>query len=154
MINHRRTMTRERMENMEKKEVKLVFENTFNGELIAPKTSINVGSSVGTVAPYDMLLGALGSCLYATFLDIMRKKRIQFDHAEMVITGEKREEIPTTLKWVHVEISVFAPDKEVGVERSFQLATEYCSIYQTISHVAEMSYAVNILPKTDDESMC
>ena len=139
---------------MEKKEVKLVFENTFNGELIAPKTSVNVGITPGTIAPYDMLLGALGSCLYATFLDIMRKKRIAFDHSEMVITGEKRDETPTTLKWVHVEMTVYAPEKEVGVERSFQLATEYCSIYQTISHVAEMSYAVTILPKTNDESLC
>jgi len=138
---------------MEKKEVKFIFENTFKGDLIAPKTTIKIGSEIGTIAPYDMLFGALGSCLYATFLDVMRKKRINFDHLEMTITGEKREEIPATLKWVHVVADVYAPDKEVGVERSFQLATEYCSIYHTISQVAEMSYEVNI-KKLEEEDFC
>ncbi len=130
---------------MDKKEVTLKFTNEFEGELIAPKSVIKIGSEDGTVAPYDMLLGALGSCLYSTFLDVMKKKRINFERFEMVITGEKRTEVPTTLKWVNVDARVYAPEKEIGVSESFRLATEYCSIYKTISHVAEMSYEISIL---------
>ncbi len=134
-----------RVKRMDYKEVKLEFTNRFEGDLIAPKAVVKIGGEEGMVAPYDMLLGALGSCLYSTFLDIMRKKRIGFEKLDMVITGEKRTEVPTTLKWVKVEANVFAPEKEIGVEQSFKLATEYCSIYQTISHVADMSFEVNIL---------
>ena len=130
---------------MDKKEVTLKFTNEFQGELIAPKSIVKIGSEDGTVAPYDMLLGALGSCLYSTFLDVMKKKRIKFERFEMVITGEKRTEVPTTLKWVNVDARVYAPEKENRVSESFRLATEYCSIYQTISHVAEMSYEIRIL---------
>ncbi len=130
---------------MEKKEVTLKFTDAFEGELIAPKAVVKVGSEEGTVAPYDMLLGALGSCLYSTFLDIMKKKRIGFERFEMHITGEKKAEVPMTLKWVNVVATVYAPEKENGINQSFQLATEYCSIYQTLSHVADMSYEIRIL---------
>ncbi len=129
---------------MDKKEVSLVFNNAFEGELIAPKGTVKIGSVEGTVAPYDMLLGALGSCLYSTFMDVMKKKRINYERFEMKITGEKRTEVPTTLKWVNVEACVYAPEKETGVDQAFRLATEYCSIYQTLSHVAEMSYEIKI----------
>lgn len=130
---------------MDKKEVTLKFTNAFEGDLIAPKSIVKIGSEEGTIAPYDMLLGALGSCLYSTFLDVMKKKRIEFERFEMVITGEKRTEVPTTLKWVNVDAVVYAPEKENGVSESFRLATEYCSIYSTLSHVAEMSYKIRIL---------
>ena len=129
---------------MDRKEVKLVFSNTFDGTLIAPKGEVSIGTTEGKVLPYDMLLGALGSCLYSTFMDGMKKKRIDFERFEMDITGEKRTEIPTTLKWVNVSATVYAPDKENGVSEAFRLATEYCSIYQTLSHVAEMTYEIKI----------
>jgi len=130
---------------MDKKEVTLKFTNAFEGDLIAPKSIVKIGSEEGTIAPYDMLLGALGSCLYSTFLDVMKKKRIEFERFEMVITGEKRTEVPTTLKWVNIDAVVYSPEKENGVSEAFRLATEYCSIYSTLSHVAEMSYKIRIL---------
>lgn len=130
---------------MEKKEIKLMFTNAFEGDMIAPKATIKIGGEKGMVAPYDMLFGALGSCLYSTFLDVMKKKRIGFERLEMVITGEKRSEIPMTLKWVKVEAKIYSPEKVNGVEQSFKLATEYCSIYHTIAQVAEMSYEIEII---------
>ncbi len=130
---------------MSLKEVTLKFTNEFSGELVAPKGIVKIGTEEGTVLPYDMLLGALGSCLYSTFLDIMNKKRVPYDRAEIHIVGEKRTEVPTTLKWVKVDFKIVNSEKEVGIEQAVKLATEYCSIYQTISHVADMSYTFSIV---------
>lgn len=127
---------------MDKKEVLLKFSNEFEGELIAPHGTALIGGEDTMLAPYDMLLGALGSCLYATFLDIAKKKRIGFERIEMLVTGEKRTEVPTTLKWVNIKFTIFNAEKELGLEQAAKLSTEYCSIYQTISHVADMSYEV------------
>lgn len=129
---------------MDYKKVQLNFSNTFEGTLVAPRGTVQIGAKEGTVAPYDMLLGALGSCMYSTFLDIMQKKRIGFERFEMIIDGEKRDEIPTTLKWVHVKAVIYGPEKEIGIDQAFKLCTEYCSIYQTLSHVAEMTYEITI----------
>ncbi len=128
---------------MSYKEVSLVFSQAFEGELIAPKARIPIGITEGTVAPYDMLYGALASCLYSTFLDVSLKKRIRYDAVEMVVSGEKRKEIPTTLEWVHIKARVINADKEQGLEQAFKLATEYCSIYETLSKVAKMTYELS-----------
>ena len=121
-------------------EVGLTFKDGFNGVLEAKNTSIQVGGTEGTAAPYDMLLGALGSCLYATFLDIAVKKRIEYDRVEIKIKGEKRTEVPMTLKEVDIEAVVYGSkaEKEKGLTQAFQLATRYCSVFQTVAKVAEM----------------
>jgi len=121
------------------------FTNDFKGELITSKAKAPIGSEEGTLAPYDMLFGALASCLYATFLSVAEKKRITFESASIEVTGEKREEVPATLKWVNVKITVKDASKEKGLTQAADLATQYCSIYQTIGHVAEMSWEIDFL---------
>ena len=119
------------------------FENGFNGELLLDEGSVKIGRTPGGAAPYDMLYGALASCLYETFLGILEKKRIEIEGTEIVVEGEKRTEVPTTLKTVHLTVTIRGTDKEDAVRKSFDLATKYCSVYQTISHVAEMSYELH-----------
>ena len=68
------------------------FENGFNGELLLDEGSVKIGRTPGGAAPYDMLYGALASCLYATFLGILEKKRIEIEGTEIVVEGEKRTE--------------------------------------------------------------
>ena len=119
------------------------FENGFNGELLLDEGSVKIGRTPGGAAPYDMLYGALASGLYATFLGILEKKRIEIEGTEIVVEGEKRTEVPTTLKTVHLTVTIRGTDKEDAVRKSFDLATKYCSVYQTISHVAEMSYELH-----------
>jgi hypothetical protein len=53
---------------MEEIDVKLRFGRAFKGELIAKKGSIPIGREEGNLAPYDMMLGALGACYYSTFV--------------------------------------------------------------------------------------
>lgn len=127
---------------MSERKVNVHFGNEFKGELVAPNGKAPIGAEEGTIAPYDMLFGGLASCLYATFLEIAQKKRIHFDHADFEVTGEKREEVPTTLKWVNVKVTIENAEKEKGLIKSMELATQYCSIYQTISKVADMTWDI------------
>lgn len=137
---------------MMQRKVDLKFTNAFEGELIAHNGNAKIGGEEGMLAPYDMLFGALASCLYSTFLDVAKKKRIGFERVEMEVTGEKRETIPTTLKWVNVSCVVFHAEKQKGLEQAFQLATEYCSIYQTLAHVAEMRYDIKFVGEAAEEA--
>lgn len=127
---------------MSKLEIPMRFENTFKGSFTSPE-GLEVAIGHGGVAPYDMLFAALGSCLHATFLGVMLKKRIAFDHVEMTVTGEKREAVPTHLSWVQVDVTIFGAEKTTGAEQAFELATAYCSIYYTLSQVADMRYVVH-----------
>jgi len=127
---------------MSKQHVTLTFEQAFKGTLSAERGSVAIGIEENTLAPYDMFLGALGSCLYATFLEIINKKRLTFENVNIAIDGVKREEVPTTLKTVEVKFTVTGASKTKGFEQALKLATEYCSVYQTIAKVADMSYSI------------
>jgi len=119
------------------------FEYAFKGVLKAKRGTVDIGIEEGTIEPYDMVFGALGSCLYSTFLDIAVKKKIVYEGLNMKISGEKRTEVPTTLKTVNVDVTVINAEKEKGLDQAMRLATEYCSVYQTLAHVAEMTYSLN-----------
>ncbi|HAE42392.1 MAG TPA: osmotically inducible protein OsmC [Clostridiales bacterium] len=128
--------------------VELNFQQEFKGQLIAENHAIDIGTEKGSLAPYDMLLGALASCYYSTFLDVVKKKKITYDKVEMIVTGEKRTEIPTTLQWVNLDIRIYGASTQKGILKAGELAAKYCSVYQTISKVAEMNWSISFEPQT------
>ena len=99
---------------------------------------MQLGIENGELRPYELLLTALGTCLFSTFSDIAEKQRNQFEEADISISGEKRDEVPMTLKYCRIEMRVKGGQKEAGLKKAFELACKYCSIYQTLSHVAQM----------------
>ena len=119
------------------------FTSDFQGELHATRAQAAIGRSEGELLPYDMLLGALASCYYATFVDIMKKKRVAYDRCEIQVSGVKRDEIPTTLETCDLSITIHGAADEKGFAQAADLAAKYCSIYQTIAQVAEMSYTLS-----------
>lgn len=125
--------------------VRLDFDNTFNGTLTSETESVKIGVVEGSMRPYQLLFGALGSCLYSTFLDIIEKKRLTFDSVVMEISGEKRSEVPTTLKTGTILMVIKNPSNEEQFIKSAKLASKYCSIYETVSKVAELTLEVEFI---------
>ncbi len=126
---------------MSKVNAEIIFQNDFNGKILNKNNDVIIGEN--GLAPYDMLQGALAACLHATFLSILIKKRLIIDSARYIINGDKKEEIPTTLTNVNIEVYIRSGDNAQQIIKSFDLATKYCSIYNTIAHVATMSYQVH-----------
>ena len=81
---------------------------------------------------------ALGSCMYATFEEVFKKMKLSCQSTAITIEGEKREEVPKFLQYCSVKFTVKAADKPERFKKAFDLACKYCSIYQTLSRVAEM----------------
>lgn len=124
--------------------IQMNFKNEFSGELIGKNGEIGIGEGQNTLMPYELLAGALGSCLYSTFLDVVVKMRLSFESCSLDVAWEKREEVPTTMKTAHIKAVVKGAniEKKEKYEHAFKLATEYCSVYHTLSKVADMSYEV------------
>ncbi|NLC90086.1 MAG: hypothetical protein GX681_08515 [Clostridiaceae bacterium] len=128
----------------EKEHVKLEFGNEFDGVLTAENGTVSIGGKKGQLKPYNLLLGALLSCLYATFLDIVKKMKLEFDSCEMTADGVKREETPSTLEHVKIAMTISgaAAEQRERFKRATSLAAKYCSVYATISQVSEMELEV------------
>ncbi len=119
--------------------VHLDFGTSLEGTLTAARGTAPVGKTEGTLAPYDMLLGALGGCYYATFLDLAAKMRLEYAGATLDINGIKREEVPTTLKTVTMVFTIKGAKDQKGFARAAELAAKYCSVHETIKQVADIT---------------
>ena len=124
--------------------VQLHFQDGFTGTLTA--RSVQTGIGHGGFRPYEFLLGALGSCYYSTFLSILDKMRLSYREATLDITGQKREEVPQHLKAGHIVFTLSGVEDEDKARRAADLAAKYCSVYYTLSQVAELSVELKFLP--------
>ena len=107
-------------------------------------TEIQMGyGEEGKAEPYDMLLGALSGCLYSTFEAVLKKMQISVKGTRFDIHSEKRDNKIATLKECHVEVTVIGAENEQKSEKAMEIATRYCSIYNTLSQVAEMTWKVS-----------
>lgn len=97
------------------------------------------------IAPYQMLLGALGYCLSLTFRDILRKQKVDFDQMEVFIDGAKKKEQIAHLTWAKVDFLIETEEKnQEKVEKAMELAKKYCSIYYTLQQVAQIEVTFKI----------
>jgi len=118
---------------------KVVFNPKFKGEGITDSgLRIPLGIEESQARPYDLLLIGLGTCFYATFMALSMEKQLDFDSAEIDLSGVKREETPTTMKTCRLEMTVKGAENKSELNEVFNLAAKNCSIFQTISRVAEM----------------
>lgn len=98
---------------------------------------------IGSTGPYEYLLGALSGCLFKTFDSLAQKMKVGWEHVSFEVEGEKRDEKVATLKDVTIAVSVTGALDREKFTKAFETATRYCSIYQTLSHVAEMHWTID-----------
>jgi putative redox protein len=124
-------------------EAKVTFGSTFDGALELKEGSVSIGVLPHQATPYKLLQAALISCLHSTFLDVIEKKRLNLESVTYHSSGFKREEIPSTIETLHLDVHVKGIENKVAVEKSFELATKVCSVYNTISQVGTITYTIH-----------
>lgn len=122
------------------------FENGFQGVLKLENGTVAIGEKEGGAMPYELLFGALASCLYSTFLGIMEEHRQPIAACRFLIDGEKREQVPTTLRQVHLTVTMSGIGDEETARELFKQATERCSMFETVRQVAQMSWELHFDP--------
>ncbi|MFA6775256.1 MAG: OsmC family protein [Sphaerochaetaceae bacterium] len=95
-----------------------------------------------TSGPYEYLLGALSGCLFMTFKDIAAKMHLSYEHISFRTHGVKRDEVPKWLQSVDITIVVTGASDPQAFTKAFEIATRYCSIYNTLAKVAKMEWTV------------
>ena len=118
----------------------------LGSKLETERAELKIGGNEGEFFPYDLLLGSLSSCFYYTLYDVLTKSKNEVPSMEIIVTGDKRTEAPTTLEWTHMDITVFDEVDQKRFLRAVELAAKYCSIHETISKVAKMSHEVIFNP--------
>ena len=104
---------------------------------------VALGREAENFAPYELLLGGLSYCLFSTFESIAEKMQVQYTGMDMNITGIKRDDKVATLETCSISVLANgAPDQE-KFKKAFEISTRYCSVFNTIGKVAEMSWEIS-----------
>jgi putative redox protein len=126
-------------------QIKLTFDDGLEGLLESANFETKVSYTGQGMAPYELLLGGFASCLHATFMGIMRKRKLEYSKVTYDIVANKREEVPTIINKLVANIVIYGsnPDKQKAVLKSMDQAEKYCSISETIKRLdAEMIFNV------------
>lgn len=106
---------------------------------------VHIGSADDRLVAYELLLGGLSHCLYSTFESIGEKMQLTYGPVSVQVTGVKRDEKVATLETCSVEIEAKGVEDRDKFEKAIEIATRYCSIYNTISKVATMDWKVSFI---------
>ena len=118
--------------------------NTIDGQLVTDSGSkVELSSKPGAFAPYELLLGALSYCLYSTFVSIAEKMQLSYEGVDMDITGVKRDEKVATLETCDISVKAKGVEDEQKFAKAFEISTRYCSVFQTLSKVAQMKWDIS-----------
>jgi len=126
-------------------QIKLTFGDNTEGLLESKNFETKVSYTGQGMEPYELFLGGYASCLHATFMGIMRKRKLKYSKIEYNVVGHKREEVPTLINKLVTEITIYGsnPDKQKQISKSMAQAEKYCSISDTINRLgAEMIYNI------------
>jgi putative redox protein len=124
-------------------EATLHFGKGFDGTAQGDRATLPLSMEGTGFVPYELLYSALGSCVHATFLGIAEKMRVTFDSVDYHITGIKREEIPTFLTHCTMTITVQNASDPAKFDKAFELGTSYCSVFNTLKNVAQMTVVIH-----------
>jgi putative redox protein len=118
--------------------------NQHDGTLLTDRGStVLLDNTKEGVAPYELLLGGLSSCLFRTYESIAEKMKFAYDGMQMDITGVKREDKVAMLETVTIKVVAKGVEERDKFTKAFEIATRYCSVFNTLAKIAEMKWDID-----------
>lgn len=108
-------------------------------------TKVSIGPGPGKTAPYELLFAALSGCLYDTFASVAEKMKVTLPPVVFDISGVKRDAEVATLESCFIQVTVSGKADEKKIQKAFETATRYCSIFHTLSLVASMEWSIEFV---------
>jgi len=108
------------------------------------------GERHSAATPVELLLIALGGCMGADIVEILRKKREEVTDYRVEVRGERREDFPRSFKKIQMHHIIKGRNvSEKSVKQAIELSdTKYCSVAASLRPTAEISSTFEILQES------
>ena len=100
--------------------------------------------------PVELLLVAVGGCMGADVVEILRKKREPVTEYRIEVQGERRKDFPRSFKKIQMRHIVKGHNvSEKSVKQAIELSdTKYCSVAASLRPTAEIFSTFEIVPES------
>ena len=108
------------------------------------------GERHSAATPVELLLVAVGGCMGADVVEILRKKREQVIEYRIEVRGERRKDFPRSFNKIQMHHIVKGHNvSEKSVKQAIELSdTKYCSVAASLRPTAEIFSTFEILPES------
>lgn len=125
---------------------KLNFTGSADGN---PPVSIDYTPPLGDNLGYtslELFLLSLSSCVGSAVLSLLRKMKKEIKGFEIVSKGIRKQEHPTGLKTVYLNINISSSDiKDEDMEKVIQLTEGICPVWSMIKGNVEIINCVSVI---------
>jgi putative redox protein len=116
---------------------------TPSGHTVAMDSSPEPGGEGAT--PVEMLLASAGACSLIDVVNVLDKKRADFEDLRVEITAERREENPRRFTEIELDYQVEGDVDPKQLEQACELSVEkYCSVLDTIRSSPDVSWQARV----------
>jgi len=108
------------------------------------------GERHSAATPVELLLVAVGGCMGADIVEILRKKREVVTDYRVEVRGERREDHPRSFKKIQMHHIIKGRKvSEKSVKQAIELSdSKYCSVAASLRATAEISSTFEILEES------
>ena len=105
------------------------------------------GERNSAATPVELLLVAVGGCMGADIVEILRKKREEVTDYRVEVIGERRDDFPRSFKKIQMHHIIQGRNvSEKSVKQAIELSdTKYCSVAASLRPTAQISSTFEIL---------
>lgn len=98
-------------------------------------------------SPMEYFLFSLAGCSGMDIISILEKMKKKIEKFEIMCEGERRKECPRIFKKINIKYVIKGREiDEKSVQKAIELSKEkYCSVWNMISKLVEISYNFEIL---------
>ena len=109
-----------------------------------PAVILDSSDGASGASPMQLVLMGVAGCTAIDIVVIMKKKRIQLSHFEVIIEGEQAEENPKRYTQMRITYKLAGKGiKPKAVEQAIQLSeTKYCSAMASVNAEVKHSYEI------------
>ena len=113
-----------------------------SGESVTMDAGVGAGGLGMGHSPMDLLLMGAGGCASIDVVMILEKGRQNVTDCEVVVTGDRADEMPKVYTDIHMHFVVSGKGlKDAAVERAVKLSMDkYCSASATLAKATNLSY--------------
>lgn len=113
-----------------------------SGETITMDGGVDAGGIGMGHSPMDLLLMGAGGCASIDVVMILEKGRQNVIDCEVVVTGDRADEMPKVYTDIHMHFVVSGKNlKDATVERAVKLSMDkYCSASATLAKACNLTY--------------
>ncbi len=111
-------------------------------------SSEKFGGSLAGATPKELLMLALGGCTAMDVIPMLAKRKAPFEHLEVRVSGNVREEHPQVFTDLHVEYIIYSVGIDpADVERAIELSsTKYCAVSAMLRPAVNITHSYRIEP--------